>query len=88
MGRITNKDFNFPDSLKTKIKIRRYFYLFLFILLAIDLAGFFIFKREIHFVWEKLPFFYAVYGFTSCVGLILIAKLLRFIVRRKEGYYD
>ena len=32
--------------------------------------------------------FYAVYGFISYVSLIVIAKLLRKILMRKEDYYD
>lgn len=38
--------------------------------------------------WEKAPNFFAAYGLLSCVSLILIAKLLRKIVRREEHYYD
>ena len=39
--------------------------------------------------WEKWPGFYAVYGFVSCVVLVLISKhLLRPLVMRDEDYYD
>ena len=41
-----------------------------------------------HFSIEKIFGFYAVFGFLSCVGLIIFAKLLGFLVKRKDDYYD
>jgi hypothetical protein len=32
--------------------------------------------------------FYAWYGFCACAALVLVAKLLRRVVRRSENYYD
>ena len=32
--------------------------------------------------------FYAIFGFTACVTLVLIAKQMRRILKRKEDYYD
>lgn len=40
------------------------------------------------FQMEHFYGFYAVYGFISYVSLIVIAKLLRKILMRKEDYYD
>jgi hypothetical protein len=56
----------------------------LVVLLIVD---FFIHKHG-HFPWEVAPEFFAVYGFIACVSLIFVAKILRFIVKRKEDYYD
>lgn len=75
---------SFLDSQENRVKLRRYFYLFLVVLLGLD---FFVHKHG-HFSWETAPFFYAVYGFVACVSLIFVAKLLRFIVKRKEDYYE
>ncbi|HVS64708.1 MAG TPA: hypothetical protein VMT85_14530 [Thermoanaerobaculia bacterium] len=36
---------------------------------------------------EGTWFFYAWYGFVSCVGLVLAAKLLRRLVMREPEYY-
>lgn len=83
-----DKRFSFLDSPETQKIFRRYFYLSLCILLTIDMIAFVLFERKGHFPWEEVPFFYAAYGFTACVGLIFLAKILRWIVRRKEGYYD
>ncbi len=74
-----------PETLK---RMLNFFYFFLCILLMVDLIAFFLFDRHGHFSWEEIPFFNAVYGFTACVSLIFVAKVLRWIVKRKEGYYD
>ena len=44
--------------------------------------------RHIEHSWEQLPGFYALYGFVACVLLVLIAKVLRTLLMRKEDYYD
>lgn len=72
------------DSPKNRAKVRKYFYVALLILLVIE----FFTTKQGHFPWEEAYGFYAVYGFMGCVGLIFIAKGLRWLVKRKEGYYD
>lgn len=74
----------FLDLPKNRKRVIRYFYVSLVILLIVD---FFIHKHG-HFSWEVAPEFFAAYGFIACVSLIFIAKILRFIVKRKEDYYD
>ncbi len=45
--------------------------------------------KHAHYAWENGVWFYAVYGFVSCVLLVLISKhLLRPAVKRDEDYYD
>ena len=78
------KELTFLDSAKNRWRVQKYFYMSLIVLLIVD---FFIHKHG-HFSWETVPFFYAVYGFIACVGLIFIAKLLRRLVKRREDYYD
>ncbi|RMH83339.1 MAG: hypothetical protein D6681_16940 [Calditrichaeota bacterium] len=47
------------------------------------------FHKHAHYAWENWPGFYAVYGFVSCVFLVLLAKhVLRPLVKRSEDYYD
>ena len=41
-----------------------------------------------HFAFEAFPGFELVYGFVSCVVLVLAAKQLRRLVKRDEDYYD
>ena len=83
-----DKQLTFLDSPETQKKVRKYFYFLLCVLVMVDLLAWFLFERKGHFPWEEVPIFNAVYGFTACVGLIFIARILRWIVKRKEGYYD
>jgi hypothetical protein len=78
------KELTFLDAEENRLRVRRYFYIALVVLLVFD---FFIPKHG-HFGWESAPCFYAVYGFIACVSLIFLAKLLRLLVKRKEDYYD
>ena len=41
-----------------------------------------------HFSIEALFSFHAIYGFISCVVMIVFAKLLGFLIKRKDDYYD
>ncbi|THB81733.1 MAG: hypothetical protein D3926_00495 [Desulfobacteraceae bacterium] len=69
-------------------QFRVWFYLSLCVLLVFDLLTWWGMERHGHFAWESVPFFHAAYGFCGCVALIFIAKVLRWVVKRKEGYYD
>ncbi len=61
------------------------FFALCLVLLIIDL---FIHKHA-HFAWEEKPEFFAVFGFVSCIVIVLSAKyILRNIVKRNENYYD
>ena len=55
---------------------------------ALFLGADFLIERHVDHPWEILPGFYAVYGFVACVALVLIAKEMRKVLRRKEDYYD
>ena len=37
---------------------------------------------------EGIPGFYPIYGFLGIAVLVLLSRLLRSAVSRKEGYYD
>jgi hypothetical protein len=41
-----------------------------------------------HFGFENIVGFHAGFGFVGCVGLVLVAKLLRRVLMRGEDYYD
>ena len=41
-----------------------------------------------HFSIEKLFSFYSLFGFISCVVMVVVAKLLGVLVKRKDDYYD
>ena len=39
--------------------------------------------------WNHVPGFYALYGFISCVAIIVVSKKLgKLFIQKKEGYYD
>ncbi|MEC8428338.1 MAG: hypothetical protein VXZ35_07925 [Pseudomonadota bacterium] len=65
-------------------KILKVFYAICVLLVVTD----FIVHRHIYHDWEKIPAFYAVYGFVGCVILVLIAKAMRKVLMREEDYYD
>lgn len=78
------KELSFLDSSANRRKVRKYFFISLGILLCIDLLV----HKHTEFSWEGVPFFYAVYGYTACVALIFVAKILRFFVKRDKDYYQ
>ena len=70
-----------------KFNVRRVLYS-LYVCCAVLLIIDFLYHRHSLHPWESWPGFYAVYGFVGCVLLVLIAKLLRRLVKRPENYYD
>lgn len=47
----------------------------------------FCYHKHASFAFEGWFGFFAWYGFICCVALVLLAKALRKLVRRDEGYY-
>jgi len=41
-----------------------------------------------HFAIERLFAFHALYGFLACAALILVARALGLLLKRKDDYYD
>ena len=78
------KELDFLDKPKNRQRILKYFFISLVLLIIVD----FFIHKHVEFPWEAAPSFYAVYGFTACVSLIFIAKLLRYFVKRDEDYYN
>ncbi|PLX81005.1 MAG: hypothetical protein C0616_05955 [Desulfuromonas sp.] len=74
--------FDHPQNIK-RLKIG--FYLVLVLLVLPDL---FMHKHTLFSSVEAWPGFYAVFGFVSCVVIILVSKLVGFGLKQKEDYYD
>jgi len=72
------------DKPKNVERLLKGFYALCILLVIAD----FIIHRHTTMLWEKIPAFYALYGFTACVVLVVVAKLMRKVVMRKENYYD
>lgn len=41
-----------------------------------------------HFAIERWPGFYAIYGFITCLLMIVVAKGLGLLLKRPDSYYD
>ena len=44
--------------------------------------------RHSSFAWEGWLGFYALWGFVSLFGVVIIGKQLRRFIKRREDYYD
>lgn len=71
------------DNPRNVTLLMRVFYACCALLLLVD---FVVHRHIVHFS-ERLPGFYALYGFIACVVLVLIAKEMRKVLMRKEDYY-
>ena len=47
-----------------------------------------LYHKHVHFSFENWFGFFAGYGFIMCVLLVLVAKVMRVILKRDEDYYD
>ena len=83
MSNTPEKKYLFDDPGNVN-RLLRSFYVICILLVVVD----FFVHRHVEMAWENLPAFYALYGFVACVVLVLLAKLMRKIVMRKEDYYD
>lgn len=54
------------------------------VLLLTDL----LYQRHTQHGWDNWWGFFPAFGFVGCVLLVLIARLLRRILKRSEDYYD
>jgi hypothetical protein len=68
-------------------RLRRIFYAALVVIVAAE--PFLSHPDHAVFFWHTLPGFDALYGFMSCVVVVLFAKALgRLILQRREDFYD
>ena len=70
-----------------KENIRTLWIIFIAILVATVIAGLFVHQHESFGIADSFGFF-AWYGFITCVGMVVFAKLLGFILKRPEDYYE
>jgi hypothetical protein len=71
-------------------KIKRIFYISLVLIAVAEIAVIYVFHLgHGHFFFENLPAFGSVYGFISCVLIIVVSKFLGHKwLMKKEDYYD
>lgn len=74
---------NMVNNTKT---LKRIAYVILALTLVLDL---FIPRDYVHFIWDDIPGFSAVYGFIACILIIIVSKALgHYWLSRPEDYYD
>jgi uncharacterized membrane protein YhdT len=62
-------------------------WLFLYTILLVVLALDFFYKPYPYFGIDGTPFFFAWFGFISCIAIIIVSKSLNIILKRPENYY-
>ncbi len=79
------KEFDFFDKEENIRKLKINFYILLVILVILDIFV----EKHPHYGWENLFGAYALYGFFSCVIIVIVSKLLgKLWLQRPENYYD
>jgi uncharacterized membrane protein len=56
--------------------------------LALTVAAQLFIESHPHFALERLFAWNALYGFLACAVLILVAKALGVVLKRRDDYYD
>lgn len=78
-----NKQYLFDNPRNVRLVIRG-----LLIVCALLVGLDFVLHRHSTHPLEEVFAFYAIYGFVSCVLLVLLAKEMRKLLMRDEHYYD
>lgn len=79
------KEAGFFDKEKNIKILKILFYTALIILALLDLFV----EKHPHYGWEHLFGSYAIYGFLSCIFIIVVSKMLgKFFLQKPEDYYD
>ena len=78
------ENIGWADNPVIRQRIRNVLYVVCGLLVVAD----FIVNRYVYMPLEKIPAFYALYGFAALVGVVILAKLLRKAVGRSEDYYE
>ena len=81
---MSNVNSGWADRAENRKLIRRVLYVACALLLVAD----FVVHRHISTDIERVPAFYALYGFAALVGVVMAAKGLRLLVKRDEEYYE
>lgn len=78
------------DFLRQRLKtVLRVCYGVLALIVILDALPFIVDKEHAHSAVEKLPGFWAVFGFVGCVILIIASKAFGHMgIMKREDYYD
>ena len=70
-----------------KENIRTLWVIFIVMLLVTLVAGLFVHQHDSFGIEDSFGFF-AWYGFITCVGMVVFAKILGLFLKRPEDYYE
>jgi len=73
--------FDDPDNVNKIVRA-------LIVLCVASVVADFFYHKHTHYAFQGMIGFDAIYGFVSCVLLVLAAKQLRKLLMRDEDYYD
>lgn len=59
----------------------------LYIICALLFVADFVYLKKVYVNVERVPGFYALYGFFMCAALVICARAMRVILKRPENYY-
>jgi len=79
-----NKEFDYFDRPETIKKL----WIMLVVVCGLVVIPDFFTQRHPHFGFDGFFGFYALLGFVSCAALILFAKVLGWVLKVSEDYYD
>lgn len=60
----------------------------LYAVCALLLVADFFYEKHPHFEFEKWFGFFGWFGLIACVSLVLMARVLRKVLKREKDYYD
>lgn len=70
-------------------RIKRWFYVGLGVVVLAEVVQLLFFHGHPHFGFESIPAWGSLYGFVSCVAIIVVSKLIgKLWLMRREDYYD
>ncbi len=72
------------------VRVKRWFYVGLILVALAEIVLAIVFRGDhAHFSFESLPAWGSLYGFFSCVAIIVVSKLIgKAWLMRREDYYD
>ena len=68
-------------------QVKRLWIIFIMVLIILFFCDLLI-DREAYFEIDQIFAFPSIYGFLSCVFLIVISKVIGIFLKRKDDYYD
>jgi lipopolysaccharide export LptBFGC system permease protein LptF len=76
------------DPQKFRARYRNRLAIAFAVALMVSVALQFTFKPHPYFAWDGEYWFYPAFGLLSAVAMVLVSKILGFILKRRENYWE